>query len=140
MRPGRTEAVLPHDLTSFARDGKRFIRQDVDSKFRRALSEAVAQDGGRSARFHIRNALENGPSRGGANEALRYFGKELWIKLALTAQIVDGIEISVPGFKKWLQLTGFGNDKTMIRGFVAWAEHKEGKGRVIAGVKQAFDA
>lgn len=140
MRPGRTEASLPHELTSFVREGKRFIRQDVDARFRRALIEAVAQDGGPSARFHIRNALDNGPSRGGADEAMQYFGDELWTKLMLTAQIVDGIEISVPGFKKWLQLTGFGNDKTMIKGFVAWAEHKEGKGRVITGVKQAFDA
>lgn len=140
MRGGRAEALLPRDLTSFAREGKRFIRADVDLKFRRALMEAVAQDGGQKARRYIRQALENGPSRGGVNETLQYFGAELWTKLTLTAQIVDGIEISVSGFKKWLQLTGFGNDKTMVKGFVAWAEHKEGKGRVITGVKQAFDA
>jgi len=65
-------------------------------------------------------------------ETISYFGDELDVKLKLTAQIVDGLEISVPGFKKWLELTGFGNDKTMIRGFVAWAEHKAGKGRVMS--------
>lgn len=140
MRPGRAEALLPHDLTSFAREGKRFIRQDVDARFRRALIEAVAQDGGPKGRRYIAQALEKGPSRGGKAETELYFGGELPIRLAITAQIVDGIEISVPGFKKWLELTGFGNDKTMIKGFVAWAEHKEGKGRVITGVKQAFDA
>lgn len=132
MRPAMTAVDIPSNMTAFVQGNKRHIRADVDAKFRRALREAVALDGGPSARFHIRNALDNGPSRGGAAETIRYFGTELDVKLAITAQIVDALEISVPGFKKWLELTGFANDKTMIRGFVAWAEHKSGKGRVMA--------
>jgi len=139
MRPGLTEANVPANVSAFVRSEKRFIRQEVDLKFRKALLEFVAQDGPPTARFHIRNALDQGPSRGGVQETISYFGDELDVKLKLTAQIVDGLEISVPGFKKWLELTGFGNDKAMIRGFVAWAEHKAGKGRVITGVKEVAE-
>lgn len=124
----------------FVRNGIVNIRSDVDRRYRKALYEAVSQDGNAQARWLIRNALDNGPSRGGAAESIRYFGDGLDANLKLTGMIVDGIEISVPGFKKWLELTGFGNDKTMIRGFVAWAEHKHGWGKVMTGVREAFDA
>lgn len=117
------------------------IRADVDQKYRRALLEAARQRGGKTALWHIRNSLDAGPSRGGLQEMLRYFG---WAdlnhpSLVLTAQVVDGIEITFPGFKKWLELTGFGNDKTMVKGFVAWAEYTAGKGHVIGEAKQEFE-
>jgi hypothetical protein len=131
MRPEMTAVNIPANVSAFTSAGKRHIRAEVDVKFRKALREAVKTDGGATAVFHICNALANGPSRGGATEAMKYFGSELDLKLALTAEIVDALEISVPGFKKWLNLTGFGNDKTMIKGFVAWAEYKSGRGRVM---------
>jgi len=139
MRPKLTEANVPTNVSAFVQGGKRHIRQEVDTKFRRALREFVAQDGNATAWWLISNALSNGPSRGGVQETISYFGDELDAKLKLTAQIIDGLEISLPGFKKWLELTGFGNDKTMIGGFVAWAEHKAGIGRVITGVKEAAE-
>lgn len=129
----------PNDATAFVRDSRVSIRKDIDHRFRQALREAVVQDGGTTARHYIIRALDNGPSRGGVRESMAFFGAELNVKLALTAEIVDGIEIAVPGFKKWLELTGFANDLTLIKGFVAWAEFKNGQGRVIGTVRPAFD-
>lgn len=129
----------PNDRTAFVRDNVAHIRRDIDLRFRQALREAAAVDAGRSARWLIDKALNNGPSRGGVKETVDHFGEGLNVKLALTAELVDGIEISVPGFKKWLELTGFANDLTMIKGFIAWAEFKNGQGRVIPTVRPAFD-
>lgn len=139
-RPGHVRIENADGATAFVKDKVAHIRSDVDARFRNALRKAVHADGGKTARNLIMKALEQGPSRGGAVEAMRYFGPELQTKLVLTAQIIDGLEISVNGFKKWLELTGFGNDVTMIKAFVAWAEFKNGAGRVIPGVKRAFDA
>jgi hypothetical protein len=132
-------AEVAPGVTSFVRDGVAHIDITVDRRFRAALSEAVARDGGATARRLIVRALEQGPSRGGARETINHFGAELGVKLALTSEIVDGLEIAVNGFKKWLELTGFANDLTIVKGFVAWAEYKGGGGRVISGVKQAFE-
>ena len=126
-----TDLPLGANISAFVKGGQSHIRKDVDEKFRKVLTEAAARQANFAARFHISNALHNGPSRGGAAESIKFFGAELDVKLHLTAEIVDALEISAPGFKKWLQLTGFGNDKTMIRGFVEWAEFKNGRGRVI---------
>jgi len=129
---------VPETLASFSQGGRAPIRKDRDEKFRKGLSEA-ARHGGRWARFHIANALSNGPSPRGAAEAMEYFGAELDLKLKLTAGVVDGLEVSLPGFKHWLVLTGFGNDKTMIRGFVAWAEYVAGMPRVDSAIKDAAE-
>lgn len=129
----------PNDQTAYVRDGITHIRSDVDQRFRNALREAAVADANKTARWYIHRALANGPSRGGVRETMAHFGAELNVKLALTADIVDGLEISVPGFKKWLELTGFANDLTMIKGFVAWAEYKNGQGRVIPTVRPAFE-
>lgn len=128
----------PEALAAFSGGGRAHIRKDIDEKFRRGLMEA-ARHGGSKARFYIRNALSNGPSPRGAAEAIGYFGAELDLKLKLTAYVVDGLEVSLNGFKKWLELTGFGNDKTMIRGFVAWAEYVEGRPRVDSAIKDAAE-
>lgn len=130
----------PDDQAAFVRDGITHIRSDVDQRFRNALGEAAVKDANKTARRLLHKALNAGPSRGGVRETMAYFGHELNVKLAITAEIVDGLEISVPGFKKWLELTGFANDLTMIKGFVAWAEFKNGQGRVIPTVRPAFDA
>jgi hypothetical protein len=126
---------VPKDLTGFVHNKRVHIRADIDTMFRRALREAVARDGSRKAWRLIVQSLDNGPSSKGYIETVQYFGNELDAKLRITAQIVDGLEIAVPGFKKWLEVTGFGNDKTMTRGFVAWAEHKSGVGNVISGLR-----
>lgn len=129
----------PNDQTAFVRDGISHVRRDVDQRFRNALGEALVADANKTARWYIHRALANGPSRGGVRETMAHYGEGLNVHLALTADIVDGLEITVPGFKKWLELTGFANDLTMIKGFVAWAEYKNGAGRVISTVRPAFD-
>lgn len=132
------DRALPQ-TDAFVRDGVVNIRSDVDARFREALSLAAVNDANKTARFYIQRALSNGPMRHGVRLTMAHFGDKLQVKLALTAQIVDGLEISVPGFKKWLELTGFGNDLNMIKGFVAWAEYRNGAGRVSSEIKAAFE-
>lgn len=131
MRPQLTQANVPHNVAGFVQGKQRHIRFEVDQRYRRGLREGAASEAGPKAKRLIVQSLQNGPSRGGIVETQKFFGKDLMVKLRMTAQIVDALEISMPGFKKWLELTGFGNDKTMIRGFVAWAEHKTGMGKVM---------
>lgn len=115
------------------------IRRDIDERYRRALLEGARSQGGKSAAWHIGNALDNGPDRKGAAEAIRYFGNDLETKLAMTAPIIDGLEVTIPGFKKWLELTGYGNDRRMIQGFVAWAEHQNTEAKLIKAARHTFD-
>ena len=139
MQPLHTKFKnTPEALAAFSQGGRAHIRKDIDEKFRRGLMEA-ARHGGTRARWLIKNALSNGPSTNGIAESIAYFGDELDLKLKLTAGVVDGIEVSLNGFKKWLELTGFGNDKTMIRGFVAWAEYVAGRPRVDSAIKDAAE-
>lgn len=133
------EAVEGVDWMVRDHRGRMLIRTDIDQRFRRGLLEAVTREGGQQARYWIAKALEDGPSPGGVQESVRYFGNGLQPKLLLTAQTVEGIEITLPGFGKWLAATGFGNDKTMIKGFVAWAERANGRGKVIGAAKRAFE-
>lgn len=114
------------------------IPRVIDEAFRRALL-AAAKDAGPKAAWYVRRSLEQGPSRGGAAEAIAHFGAELDGLLKTTAQIVDGLEISVPGFKRWLVDTGFGNDVNMIKGFVKWAEYTNTKGKVSSEIGHVFE-
>jgi hypothetical protein len=136
---------MDSNLTAFVertRAGQRVhIRQDVDAKFRKGLLEAVRSAGGESAKWLIWCALENGPSKGGIADAIKYFGFKDTNdpRLVATAGIVDGLEISMPGFKKWLEMTGFGNDKMMLRGFIAWAEHVNGLGKLSPAAAEVYE-
>jgi hypothetical protein len=137
-RPELSMVEIPANVAMFTKDRRSYVQRDIDARYRKTLLAAVTADGGRKARWHVNAALENGPSSEGAAETIRFFGDELSEKLQLTAQIVDGLEIAAPGLKKWLEMTGFGNDCRMVRGFVAWAEHKAGVGRVITEASQVF--
>lgn len=139
MQPEHTRFKnLPEAMAAFSQNGRTHIRKEIDEKFRRGLMEA-ARHGGSRARFYIRNALSNGPSAGGIAESVEYFGDALDLNLKITAGVVDGLEVSLNGFKKWLEITGFGNDKTMIRGFVVWAEYVAARPRVDSAIKDAAE-
>jgi hypothetical protein len=136
FRPGEPFGFIYDKST-----GRRAIPIDIDRKYRKALLEAAAK--APRALFHFRNALDAGPDRDGAQGAIRYFGNELDLnlKLKLTAQMVDNLEVAMPGFKRWLQVTGFGNDKTMIKGFVKWAEQENAKQveHILPSVRRVMD-
>jgi hypothetical protein len=102
--------------------GERAIPLDIDRKYRAGLLEAAAK--APRALWHFRIALDAGPDREGAQGAIKHFGKDLDVTLKLTAQMVDNVEVAMPGFKAWLHVTGFGNDKNMIKGFAKWAEYE----------------
>lgn len=118
------------------------VRVDVDHRFRRALLAAVGEAGGKRARTLIGAALLAGPAEDGVAACLQRFGspERLRTVLAGTELIIEGVEITCPGFKDWLCVTGFGNDPTLIEGFAAWAEHTNAQGKVITGMRAAFDA
>jgi len=119
---------------------QRGIPIEVDRKYRAGLLEAAAK--APHALWHFRNALDLGPDRGGAQAAMKYFGADLDLTLKLTAQMVDVCEVAMPGFKKWLHVTGFGNDKNMIKGFVKWAEYEMAKQaeHILPAVRKVIDA
>lgn len=72
----------------------------------------------------VKEALENGPSRGGVAECIAHFGADMQAISAKVAGLVENLELRHPSFCKWLNVTGFGNDKTMIAAFLLWAERK----------------
>lgn len=96
----------------------------VDRRYRQGLWAAASKAGPRVA-WYIHRSLRDGPSRQGAAETMAYFGERMKEVMVLTAPIVDTLEVAMPGFKRWLEVTGFGNDKTMFKGFVKWAENRE---------------
>jgi hypothetical protein len=93
----------------------------VDRAFRQGLLDAAGTVSPK-VRWHIDKALRNGPSRGGYPEAQAHFGGDLIEKLLPTAPIIDTLEVAMPGFKRWLEFTGFADCKHMIAAFLAWAE------------------
>lgn len=107
-----------------AATGTRHIPTSVDRRYRQGLWAAAAKAGPK-VRWHIHHALRDGPSYRGAAETMEYFGARMQEVMVLTAPIVDTLEVAMPGFKAWLEISGFGNDKTMFKGFVKWAEHRE---------------
>lgn len=104
--------------------GRRQIPIEVDRKYRKALLEAAAK--APRARRYFLQAFEAGPDREGVQGAIRYFGKDLDLYLKVTAQMVDNLEVAMPGFKRWLEVTGFGNDKNFIKGFIRWIVPENG--------------
>ncbi len=118
----------------------RAVPLEMDRKYRRGLLEAAAKAPKALWYFHI--ALDAGPDRGGAAAAIKYFGKDLDLTLKLTAQMVDNLEVAMPGFKAWLHVTGYGNDKTMIKGFAKWAEQENAAQveHILPAVRKVMDA
>lgn len=118
------ETPRPHKL----------VPAEVDRAFREGLLKAAATVSPK-VRWQFDKALRNGPSRGGYPEAAAYFGGDLIEKLVPTAPIIDMLEVAMPGFKRWLEFTGFADCKHMIRAFLAWAEarHAFEGGRDVLG-------
>jgi hypothetical protein len=114
-----------------AATGKHEIPIAVDRRYRQGLWRA-AEAGGAKVAWFIHRALRNGPSRNGADETIAYYGGELTAMMHFTAPTIDALEIAMPGFKQWLVVTGFGNDLTMFKGMVRWAEARATVGDVPA--------
>jgi hypothetical protein len=112
---------MPHLAYQYdAGTGTSRIPIEADRRYRQGLWRASATN--IKAAWFIHRALRNGPSSRGAAETMAYYGKEMQTVMNLTAPLVDTLEVAMPGFKQWLCATGFGNDLTMFKGFVRWAE------------------
>lgn len=106
-------------------DGMTRIPRPVDDAFRHALTHGCPDQ----VRPKIKEALAAIPGTGAAARSRRYFGPELPALLKRVAPLIDELEVfldtskNMPGFKRWLELTGFANDYRMIKAMVYWADH-----------------
>jgi len=66
--------------------------------------------------------LANGPRAGGKEESLRHYGSldRLQEVLQYVTPLVEELDRRVPGFGRWLEHTGFGNDVGMIGALAFW--------------------
>lgn len=94
------------------------IAAEEDKAFRTFLLVASPESVGKM----LREVLTAGPMPNGAQRASDYYGLDLHDVLLRTVAVVDEIEWLMPGFKKWLDATGFGNDYRMIAAFAKWAD------------------
>ena len=112
-------------LPEFTREnGQVRIRQDVDRRYRAALYDlACAIEGADGAiAEEVRRILTRGPSRGGMKEAQQRLGDDLHPLLLRTVPLVEYLDSQCKGMKRWLDLTGFGNDVNLVKVFVEWAD------------------
>lgn len=122
MEPFQRQA----DFEVLRHNGEVKIPQAVDMRFRQALLAEAAQCGVPAVHVRLSHALANGPSPGGVAETMKHFGSETAAISMKVAPLVEGMETRHPGFSKWLNVTGFGNDKDMIAAFLLWAERRGG--------------
>jgi len=61
------------------------------------------------------DAVQDGkPRGGGCEETVRYFGDNLEAAHAICAPVVVALDGMIPGFKGWIEFTGFADDKLMM--------------------------
>ena len=77
------------------------------------LADALGPKIGRMMRL----ALSGGekPIGGGVAEAMKYFGDNLTVVLKLIAPAIEAIDDMLPGFRLWLDATGYGDDRFMLK-------------------------
>ena len=111
----------------------------VERRIRVALT-AAAQAAGPKAQGLMAQALANGPSSGGAEEAMRWFGRDLAAVLKAMDPMIYALNAGMPGFSAWLERTGYGDDVTMIRALWAWFESDPELGAVAASMQHGVKA
>ena len=85
-------------------------------------------------------ALANGPSSVGAEEAMSWFGRDLAAVLKAMDPMIYALNAGMPGFSAWLERTGYGDDVTMIRALWAWFESDPELGAVAASMQHGVKA
>lgn len=103
-------------------NGRRWIAKTDHLRIGNLLIE-YANEFGNPVADLVRTALDQGtPMGGGADEAVRYFGKSIAEIGYITAPLVTALSGMIDGFVEWLELTGFGDDRFLIKAFIVWAE------------------
>jgi hypothetical protein len=75
----------------------------------------VAQAFGPKVFGLMRDALQGAEPRGGGIEETRkFFGENFEAACYVCAPVVVAIDNMVPGFKDWLEVTGYGDDRLMM--------------------------
>lgn len=101
------------------------IPADEDKAFRSFLLGASPWP----VRIMLSDVLADGPMPDGAKKAAAYYKFELQNVLIKTVPVVDELEWFRPGFKRWLDATGFGNDRRVIAAFAHWSD-MESRGEI----------
>ncbi len=110
------------------RDGMiAWVDRESDEQFRRLLIHGAPASVAR--KIHL--ALSQTPQTNAREEAERHFGAELPELVKILTPLITGLEnyfdsIGAEGFVRWLDVTGYGNDKAMISAMVEWATMKRG--------------
>lgn len=103
-------------------DGRRMIENHIDQQYRNGLA-ALAGRIDDSVEDAITEALARGSSP--KIETERRFGAGLTKLLLRTTVLVGEIEMFMPGFTRWLDVTEYGNDHMMIDALLKWIETVE---------------
>lgn len=78
------------------------------------IADSVAKETHGKQGESMRVALEGGAHGGGAEEAVRFFGEHLAGVKRVSGTAIDAIDEMLVGFKSWLALTGYADDKFMM--------------------------
>lgn len=104
-------------------DGRTAVSKQDHLRFIRGLGEIAAACGPKANRA-MAKAMEGGrPIGGGFEGAKKHFGASLEAMLALSAPVVTAIDGMLFGFKTWLDVSRFGDDRFMIEALVEIADH-----------------
>jgi hypothetical protein len=89
---------------------------------------------GEPAAGKMRDALSiRVPRNGAREETIRYFGQNFQAMCAVCRPVLVALDDMVPGFRHWLETTGFGDDRDFLLAIHAMANH-------LARMKRPSDA
>jgi hypothetical protein len=84
---------------------------------------AVSRSFGGDIEWALRNALSDGaPKSGDYREVDRYFGKDAEIIAAILDPFMAALDEIIPGFKRWVMVSGYANDKDFILALLKWQQ------------------
>ena len=84
---------------------------------------AVSRSFGGDIEWTLRNALADGaPKSGDHREIDRHFGKDAQVIKAILDPFVDALDETIPGFKRWMMITGYANDKDFVLALLNWQQ------------------
>jgi hypothetical protein len=65
------------------------------------------------------------PHGGGSIEAMKFYGDNLTAVLLVIAPVITSLDEMIPGFRNWLETSGYGDDRYMLGTLFAIADKLE---------------
>jgi len=117
---------LPTPFVAKRHAGLFHVESKADARFRNYLLELAPT---KAIRAHMLEGLRNGPKGDRGAHARRYFGEDgiagISAHIDPLTQAIDlllATRAGLPGFRDWLNISDFGNDYRILKGFIAWAD------------------